>query len=196
MKKQTKEACEMSMNKREKLNYIAENYMRLMWHRAYQVTSDRHEAEDACQEAFIKIIRMIDDIEDVTELRAKALCCIIAKNTAIDMMRKTGRLTPTEDIYLDLESKAEVRETPESLAESAEGIEDIRKALGELSETYREVIELRCFYEFSAEKAGEILGISPNSVNIRLSRARKALKEILERQKKGERTEAYQYDGK
>ena len=75
------------MTRQEKLNFIAANYMRAMWTKAYSVISDAHEAEDACQEAFIKIIRVIDQVEDVTELRAKALCCIIAKNAAIDLAR-------------------------------------------------------------------------------------------------------------
>ncbi len=185
----------MAMTKREKLNYIAENYMRLMWHKAYQVTSDPHTSEDACQEAFIKIIRLADEIEDVTELRAKALCCIIAKNTAIDMMRKNGRMKPTEDVYLDLENEHEGSGTPEELAESAESIESIKRALEKLPESYREVIELRCFYEFSAEKTAEILGINANSVNIRLSRARKALRELLGGEKE-ERTEATGNDRK
>ena len=40
----------MQMTRQEKLNFIAANYMRAMWTKAYSVISDAHEAEDACQE--------------------------------------------------------------------------------------------------------------------------------------------------
>ncbi len=182
------------MNRREKLNYIAENYMKLMWQKAYSVISDAHEAEDACQEAFIKIIRMIDEIEDVTELKARALCCIIAKNTAIDMVRKHSRVAPTEDVFIELEARQKPADSPDAVVESKAETERIRLALNRLPEAYREIIELRCLHELSAQRTGEILGISANSVNIKLSRARKALKDILDRENIEERTEAAQDD--
>lgn len=167
------------MTRQEKLNFIAANYMKAMWQKAYGVISDTHEAEDACQEAFIKIIKIIDDIEDVTEMQAKALCCIIAKNTAIDMARKNGRAAPTEDVYLDLEAEPPEKDTPEQIAESNEGIKRIAEAIEELPEAYRDVLRLRCLYEMSAERTAELLGMNANTVNIKLSRARKLLREKL-----------------
>ena len=86
------------MTRQDKLEYIASVYMKSMWQKAYGIISDTHEAEDVCQEAFIKIIRIIDEIDDVTEPKTRALCNIIAKNTAIDFARKNGRAAPTEDI--------------------------------------------------------------------------------------------------
>lgn len=170
------------MNRREKLNYIAENYMKPMWQKAYAVISDAHEAEDACQEAFIKIIKIIDDIEDVTEIKARALCCIIAKNTAIDLMRKHSRISPAEDIFIELEAHQRPADAPDTIVESKDETERIRLALMQLPEAYRDIIELRCLHELSAQRTGEILGLSANSVNIKLSRARKALKDILNRE--------------
>ena len=167
------------MTRQEKLDHIAANYMKAMWQKAYGVLSDAHEAEDACQEAFIKIIRIIDEIEDPTELRARALCCIIAKNTAIDMARKNGRAVPTEDVYLDLEAETPEKDAPDAVAVSNEGIRRITEAIEKLPENYRDVLRLRCLYEFSAEQTAELLGLNANTVNIRLTRARKLLREKL-----------------
>ena len=50
----------MPMTREEKLNYIASHYMNAMWQKAYSVLSDAHEAEDACQEAFIKLMKVAD----------------------------------------------------------------------------------------------------------------------------------------
>lgn len=171
----------MAMTREEKLNYIASHYMQAMWRKAYSVLSDGYEAEDACQEAFIKLIKIIDGIEDVTEPRVCALCGVIAKNTAIDMARKNGRAAPTEDIYLELDGKEDTAETPEQFAESAEQSELIVNEIRALPEVFREVLELRCIYEFSAERTAELLSTNANTVNIRLSRARKLLRERLEK---------------
>ena len=175
-----KKTLSMQMTRQEKLNYIANSYMKAMWAKAYSVISDAHEAEDACQEAFIKIIRIIDQIEDVTEARSRALCCMIARNTAIDMARKNGRAAPTEDIYMELDAPVPEKDGPESIAESKEGVEQLAALIEELPEGYREVLRLRCLYEMSAEQAADILGINANTVNIRLSRARKLLKDRLD----------------
>ncbi len=43
----------------------------------------------------------------------------MAKNTAIDMARKNGRSTPTEDIYLDLEAAEEPAESPDRYERTA-----------------------------------------------------------------------------
>lgn len=169
----------MERTRQEKLNHIAEHYMKAMWQKAYGVLSDAHEAEDACQEAFIKIIRIVDEIRDVEELRTKALCCIIARNTAVDMARKRGHVLPTEDVYLDLEAEEPQGESPEDRVIAAEGVEEIRAAIGRLPEHYREVLTLRCLYDMKAEEAAGILGVNANTVNIRLSRARRLLKEEL-----------------
>ncbi len=171
----------MPMTREEKLNYIASHYMNAMWQKAYSVLSDAHEAEDCCQEAFIKLMKVADSIEDVTELRARALCSVVARNTAIDMARKNGRMSPSEDIYLDLEAMDQQEDSPEQLLSSKETVSELMAAIGELPEAYRDVLMLRCLQELSAEQTGELLGISANSVNIRLTRARKALRDRLEK---------------
>lgn len=169
----------MEMTRQEKLNYIAEHYMKAMWQKAYGVISDAHEAEDACQEAFIKIIRIIDEIEEVDAIKTRALCCIIAKNTAIDMARKNGRAAPTEDVYLEAGTEQETAQTPESIAAGRESMEEVAAAVEKLPEGLRDVLRLRCLYEMSAEQTALILGLNANTVNIRLLRARKLLREWL-----------------
>ena len=169
------------MTREEKLNYIASNYLELMWQKAYTVLSDKHEAEDACQEAFIKLMKIEDKIEDVTEGRVRALCAVIARNTAVDMARKNGRMAPTEDIYMDLEAKEEPKSSPEQDTVAREALDELVSEIQALPDTYRDVLMLRCLYELTPEQAAESLSCSVNSVNIRLTRARKLLKERLER---------------
>lgn len=58
-------------------------------------------------------------------------------------------------------------------------IEDIRSALADVSETYREVYELHTFEGFSYDQIAERLSLQRITVGTRLNRARKKLREIL-----------------
>lgn len=57
--------------------------------------------------------------------------------------------------------------------------ERVRKAVMALPARYREPVVLRYLHELPAEKISTILGISRNALDVRLSRARKRLKERL-----------------
>jgi RNA polymerase sigma-70 factor (ECF subfamily) len=55
----------------------------------------------------------------------------------------------------------------------------VRDAIRQLPVAYREVIVLRYLEDLPVERVGEILGVRPNTVNVRLMRARQRLKEKL-----------------
>ena len=57
--------------------------------------------------------------------------------------------------------------------------ERVRRAVGRLAVKYREPIVLRYFEEMPVDRIAEVLRISPGAVEVRLSRARARLKEIL-----------------
>jgi RNA polymerase sigma-70 factor (ECF subfamily) len=56
----------------------------------------------------------------------------------------------------------------------------VHEALGELSESYRRVIELRDLQEQSTKEVADQLGITRVNVRVRLHRARQALEDALE----------------
>ncbi len=154
------------MTKEEKLEYIVNTYTKLMHQKAFSVLRDSYEAEDACQEAFLKLYRVLDRVSDVTTPEARSYCVMTAKNAAIDIARKLHHETPVEEIY---DEEASVFDVYPS--DTAELLED----LGELPDVYKDVIRLRCFEEKSAEETAEELSVSTNTVNLRLFRARKIL---------------------
>jgi RNA polymerase sigma-70 factor (ECF subfamily) len=62
---------------------------------------------------------------------------------------------------------------------SEEKHEEIRQAVRSLPARYREPIVLRYFEQLSVPEIGEVLGLSTNTVEVRLSRARRKLKDAL-----------------
>ena len=55
----------------------------------------------------------------------------------------------------------------------------VRKAIGRLGAKYRDPVVLRYIEQLSTEEITGVLGISENTLNVRLTRARKKLKEQL-----------------
>ena len=157
------------MDQKEKIGYIADHYAKPMHTAAFHILNDYHEAEDACQESFLKLYNAVARIEDVTTASARAYCVTTARNTAVDMARKKARQIPAGNAVINPEDVAAF----DSYPSDTEGmIGDIE----ELPEKYRNIIRMRCLEEKSAGETAEILNSSIGTVNTQLSRARSILK--------------------
>jgi RNA polymerase sigma-70 factor (ECF subfamily) len=62
---------------------------------------------------------------------------------------------------------------------NAEEFNRVRLAVAVLPTKYREPVVLRYLQELGTDEISRILGVSKNTLNVRLSRARKRLKEDL-----------------
>ena len=132
---------------------------------------DRMLAEDAVQEAFVKVYRSLDDLRP--DLNEKAWLYKIAVNCSRDILRGAWfkrinrRVTP--DMMPD----------PAGPPLSEEAI-DVNRAIGKLNPKQREVILLRYYQGFSETEIADILGLSQSSVAGRLKRAKAQLQALLQ----------------
>ena len=67
-----------------------------------------------------------------------------------------------------------------TLLEQRETRERVRSAIDRLPDSYRTVLLLRDIEELDTAEAAQLLGLTPNTVKIRLHRARQALAKLLE----------------
>lgn len=84
---------------RTKFQRIHDEYIQTMYSVAYDTVKNYHDAEDIVQEAFLKIVYVLDDIhdEEIGTQKCKNLMIAIAKNRALDYRKKTkGRECPME----------------------------------------------------------------------------------------------------
>ena len=100
----------------------------------------------------------------------------IARNTLLDHIRKNK---PKEDAMSQPE-ESQVAKAPDTILMEDEGQEVILAAVNALPESYRIVITLLLEGKGPGEIA-EILGCSPNAATIKCCRARRALREKLDR---------------
>ena len=155
----------------EKLNTVFEQYGRLMYHVAYQILGSSYSAEDAVQEAFLRIAQRPDSIADARSTRTKVYVLTIVRHIAFDMLRAAGRTEPSD---------------PESMQRTAvtgpaEG-PGLLEAIRELPENYRTLIILRFHEGYSVKEIAGMLGMNEGAVQRSLYRAKKRLEAMLERE--------------
>ncbi|MHC4442512.1 MAG: RNA polymerase sigma factor [Planctomycetota bacterium] len=149
----------------------------------------KSEAEDLTQEVFVKIDKGLNKFKGESKL--STWIYQIATNTALDKLRSSSFRRNNQEISLSVLSdqpKAEDRDirTPEkTLSAEREAIrkemnECIRSLIDKLPEDYRTVIILSELKELTNRDIAEILGISLDTVKIRLHRARAKLKAEFE----------------
>jgi RNA polymerase sigma-70 factor (ECF subfamily) len=165
---------------------VVAKYGRQVYNIAYRMTGDRHEAEDLMQEAFFKAFRSLASLKD-DDLIDRWLYRIVS-NAAIDYLRRKPRRTilslndtiPTDDGELTPEI-ADWSTSPETKIEAEQFEGNIQKALSELPEEFRLCLILCDVEGLSYEDISQTLGCNIGTVRSRIHRARKAVREKLQR---------------
>ncbi len=141
---------------------------------AYMYLKDRHLAEDAFQEVFIRVYHKWNTFRK--ESSEKTWIMKIAINVCKDMLKSYWHRNVSfyefEDIYKISNSTndVEIEMEKKSLLESVLRLPD----------KYKDVILLYYYQGFSVQEIAQILDTTVGNVTSLLSRARKLLKESLE----------------
>ncbi|MDJ0674992.1 MAG: sigma-70 family RNA polymerase sigma factor [Calothrix sp. MO_167.B42] len=144
---------------------------------------NRADAEDALSRAMLKAWSKVQKFEGKIA-NFKAWLYQVTRNLCIDIIRERSRgaagveslewVGNTEEM-----NTAAAVECPESVLEREEKSAEIRKAIAELPEKWRETFILHFDQELSYKEIAEQQGISYQSVCKRISLARKKLKQSL-----------------
>jgi RNA polymerase sigma-70 factor (ECF subfamily) len=143
-----------------------------------------YEAEDLTQEVFIKVSQSLGDFRSESQL--STWIYRIASNAAIDRLRsrpyraESGSVALVDASDIDTADNA-AEERPDRALIRKEMNECISGLIDTLPEDYRIVIMLSEIGGFQNREIADRLCISIENVKIRLHRARKHLKELMER---------------
>ena len=141
----------------------------------------REDAEDITQEALLQAYRTWQRVEPGAATGYVKWCYRIAHNLAIDNLRKNHPRSAEDD---ELEHTADVRSPrPEEIYEHRVQAGHVRDCIQSLEEKYREVLLLRYQEELSYEKMAEVLELPVSTIETRLFRAKKMLREKLEKRR-------------
>ena len=156
---------ELVLRHRNNLIYFVQRYVK-----------DIYIAEDIAQDAFVYIYLYKDKFD--FKFNMKTFIYTIAKNKAIDYIRKNDRVIPVVD-YEDLKLQENELESKVILNEEKKIVND---AIKKLNQDYQAAIFLIDFQDFSYLDAAKALGKSVTQFKILIFRARKALRLILEKE--------------
>lgn len=159
----------------EKITQIYEKYYGLMLYIAMKVLFDRALAEDAVSESIEKLIKNIHKVGDVSCYQTRSLIVIIVRNTALNILKKAKREGPEAEFEQIVDDALPVSEEVLSM----EGYKNIVEIVNNLPDTYRDVAILSLVHEYEHREIAETLGISYEAVKMRLSRAKKIVRDKL-----------------
>src|SRR5512142_3407468 len=145
---------------------------------AHWLTQDRTEAEDLVQETYTKALRGFSSFQQGTNFRAWMYK--ILRNTFLTS--RTGlKARMTVSLGGDEGKPAEpaTAETPETVLLARVDRQAIENALEELPVKFREIVLLCDVEEMSYQEISDTLTIPIGTVMSRLSRARRAMRELL-----------------
>ncbi|MBP1542555.1 MAG: RNA polymerase sigma factor [Oscillospiraceae bacterium] len=148
------------------------DHEREMYSVAFRVLKNKADAEDAVHHSFEVIIDKLDRISFRDKAKSRALLLIVAKNTALNMLRSRTKTIPLSEIGEEC-----VKVSFEEL--DAVDAAQIREAVGKLPEEMRHAVMLRFVYGFSTEETSELLKLSTHVIYRRVRQARELLRNYL-----------------
>jgi RNA polymerase sigma factor (sigma-70 family) len=145
----------------------------------YAVTGRSELVDDLVQQIWTRVWERLDTLENPEQFRAWLYS--VARNTALDGSmadkRRRTRFTPLDDQAAPLD-----RRQPGPLAAVARGElqATLVGAVQALPALYREPFVLRHLEDWNYAEIGQVLGLSVETVETRLVRARRMLREMLQ----------------
>ena len=137
-------------------------------------TKNRDEAAEVLNDSFLKVFENIKKYQP--DRLFKNWFRQITVNTSIDHYRRTKRMIITEDI----EDHQNYSFDPEKINEME--AEEILLMLNSIPEHYRIIFNLYEIEGYDHNEIGEMLNISDSTSRANLSRAKKMLRELFEKQ--------------
>ncbi|SHG17728.1 RNA polymerase sigma factor [Pedobacter caeni] len=156
---------------------LVKQYEKLVFHVVYRLVNEKEDAEDICQEVFIKIYKSLKSFAFQSKL--STWIARIAYLSAVNHLKKNKRASLTMAVD-DLENYHFTDKNPENVLVEKDVARYVNHLISLMPDHYRTVLTLYHLNEFSYQEIEDITGMPEGTVKSHLFRARKLLKEKLE----------------
>ena len=147
---------------------------------ALRLTRNREESEDVVQEVFLKIWSMRFDLRKYDSV--EALMMTMTKNQCLDRLKV--KKNKASSLVFDV--KQDMDYNPYRLSEQRDMFRTVMRAVDRLPEQQKTLIQLRDVESYTFDEVQEITGFDQNYIRVNLSRARKKLRETIEKLQQNE----------
>ena len=161
------------------LENLVRQHARLVYRIAYAVLRHHHDAEDATQETFLRVLRYSRKLAGVED--HKTWLARIAWRVALDRNRQLGRKRemPLSDPEQPLPEVASSDAAADEALQGAQVSDVLELMIASLPENLRQPLILSTIEEMSPREVAATLGINEAAVRSRVFRARQILREKL-----------------
>jgi RNA polymerase sigma-70 factor, ECF subfamily len=161
----------------EALAVLVDQYASTLYRVAFSVLRNTADAEDAVQEAFVRVLR---HRESLTEVRDQRVWLIrIVWNIVLDRKRRAKTRPETDDVQELARVLPAGGLSADERAMAAQHHSHVLSCVDQLPAKEREVLVLSAFEELSSVEIASVLNITESSVRSRLFRARNMMAGLL-----------------
>lgn len=151
---------------------LVRRYMRTAHAVAMAIVKEPADAEDVCQDAFIRALERLEDCRQPDRFAAWFLR--IVRNRAHSVRRYLG---VREAAPLDTQPLSSADPGPQKETERSQLRSDLKEAMEDLTEVQREVLLLHDLEGWKHREIGDLLGLPEGTVRAHLFHARRAMRE-------------------
>jgi len=161
---------------------LVSQYAGTLYRVAFSVLRNPADAEDAVQEAFVRVLRHRETLGEVRDQRVWLIR--IVWNIVLDRKRRAKTRPETDDVAELARVLPSEGLTAEQIASAAQHHAHVLACVEQLPAKERQVLMLSAFEELTSVEIAAVLGITESSVRSRLFRARNLMAGLLNHERK------------
>jgi len=165
----------------ETLETVFRGEIDALYRTALRILGSREEAEDAVQDAYLRVVHPVTPQEMPRHPRGWIFR--VLRNLCIDKLRsRASRLrvvTDGEDIETLTQNRSDPR-TPESDLLNSDALDRVARAMDAMPQDLSETLSLVVIEGLSYREAATVLSIPVGTVRSRLNRARESMRTLVE----------------
>ncbi len=156
---------------------LVDQYATTLYRVAFSVLRNQSDAEDAVQEAFLRVLRHRETLGEIRDHRVWLIR--IVWNIVLDRKRRAKTRPETDDVSELARVLPASGLNAEDRAAAAQHHAHVLACIERLPAREREVMMLSAFEELSSVEIAAVLDVTESSIRSRLFRARNLLAELL-----------------
>ena len=156
---------------------LVDEFSATLYRVAFSVLRNPADAEDAVQEAFLRVLRHRHTLHEVRDYRVWLIR--IVWNVVLDRKRRAKTRPETDDVTELARVLPSHGLNAEQIAAATQHHARVLACVDRLPAKERQVLLLSAFEELSSVEIASVLGITESSVRSRLFRARNLMAELL-----------------
>ena len=158
---------------------LVDRYQSYVFTLAFRMTQSREDAEEIAQDTFVKAYRSLADFKGSAKF--STWLYTIAHNTGITYLRKKKVQVQSIDEERGMHAAdQQASDLRSDRVEEKSRQQMVRRAIAMLSPDDAQLITLFYQGDQTLQEIGQVMGLDPNTVKVRLFRARQRLKEKME----------------